>query len=148
MTDHPASHSPEEATRAPASRRTGALLLAAAWCATLAILTFAAANPVTPNREQLLRAPLVVIARVEDAARDTATVESRWRGQVSGEIRVTNLSETGVKNGQSYILPLVRVADNEFEIVPARLPKRPWLVYPATPAAIDQVAAILGSSPE
>ena len=148
MTDHAATPSHPETLRGPASRRTGALLLAAVWCAVLAILTFAAANPVTPNREQLLRAPLVVIARVDDAAQGTATVESRWRGQISGEMRVTNLKETGVQNGQSYILPLVRISDNEFEIVAARLPKRPWLVYPATPAAIEQVAEILGSSPE
>ena len=148
MTDHTAPQSHPVAPRGAVSRQSGALLLAAAWCAALAILAFAAANLVTPNREQLLRAPLVVIAHIDDAAQGTATVESRWRGQIDGKIRVTNLDETGAHNGQSYILPLVRIAGDEFEVVAARLPKRPWLVYPATSDAIDQVAAILGNSPE
>lgn len=128
------------------TRRTAAvLLLAAVWCAALTVLTLAAANPVTLNRDQLLRSPVIVVGRVEDAATGAVTVERGWRSAVGpGDIRVTNLNETAAEQGQTYVLPLMQVSAGTFEVVPARLPRRPWLIYPSSPETIQQVTEIIG----
>ena len=55
-----------------------AVALALVWVGTLAWLAITQANPVTLNRDQVLRAELVVSARIDDIERGACTVEQQW----------------------------------------------------------------------
>jgi hypothetical protein len=121
-----------------------ALVLACAWVMSLALLAFTQSNPVTLNREQILHADLIVSARIDDAERGVCMVEQQWGDAGSlDSITVSNLTETQASSGGTYILPLKRGPSGAYEVIAARLPSRPYLVYPATPGVIRQVQELL-----
>jgi hypothetical protein len=125
-------------------RKVVAIVLAAAWIGVLAVLALTQANPITLNREQILRAELVVTARIENVAEGTAAVEQQWGGgETLGSITVINLRETAAENGGTYILPLVRGMSGSYEILAAHVPDHPYLVYPATQGALEQLQQLL-----
>jgi hypothetical protein len=108
------------------------------------VLAFTQANPVTLNRGQILRADVIVTARIDDFAEGACTVERQWRdGGPLGSITVANLGETAAEQGRTYILPLVQSRSGSYEVVAARLPTHPCLVYPATDEALQQLQQLL-----
>ena len=124
-------------------RKSVAILLASAWAAALAVLAFTQANPVTLNRDQILRAEVVVAARI-DGTYAIATVEQQWGdGEPLELIEILNLQETAAKDGGAYILPLESSSTGSYKVVAAHVPGRPYLVYPATEAAIAQLQQLL-----
>lgn len=120
------------------------MALAVLWVLALAALAVTHANPVTLNREQLLRAEVIVSAQVDDLAEGACTVRRQWRGEERLEsIRVANLRETSAVNGGVYLLPLSQTQPGLFEVVAAHLPSRPYLIYPATDDALQQLQHLL-----
>jgi hypothetical protein len=121
-----------------------AAVLAAAWMVAILLLAHYTANPVTLNREQILESPFVVIGTVVgDPARGHVSVEREWKRQaLSGTIDVANLSATGVKTGQTYIIPLSK-PDQSLQVTEAPNSNGTALVYPATPDALDQLKSIV-----
>lgn len=128
------------------------LLLAAAWICGLALLTWTSSNPITVNSKQIADSAIVVVGRIADLRRGRVTEVTLRRGALSipSEIHVSNLPETGARQGGTYILPLVRAqADNgldtsDFRVTPSHLPGGIPLVYPATPEALRQLDRIAG----
>lgn len=119
-----------------------ALAVAAAWILSLAALAWLTANPVTLNRDQILRSTRVVTARVIDAA-GTCEVERQWTsGPKLSSLSVGNLEQTGAEVGARYILPLIPSARNQFQVTPLRH-EGPLLIYPATAEAERQLQEIL-----
>ena len=117
-----------------------AVALALAWVAILSILAVTQANPVTLNRDQILRAEVIVSARIDDVAEGACTVEQQWKdGESLSAITVSNLHETAAGSGRTFILPLQRNPAGAFEVVAAPLPDRPYLVYPATDEVLQQL---------
>jgi hypothetical protein len=101
-------------------------------------------DPVTLNRDQILRAQHVVSATVEDPSRGRVTVERAWKGEnLSGTLDVENLPEAHPQTGATYLLALSR-RGGEFRIVDTLQRTRMPLIYPATPEAVEQLRAILG----
>lgn len=141
-----ASSAPPIDTATGRSQKFVALALAVGWVAALAILTLVSANPVTLNREQIARSPVVVTALVEEAAGGRCRVERAWRPEtIDGEIVVSNLAETRAESGGRYILPLEPDQAGGYAVVPARLPRNPYLVYPANESAQAQLEQILAA---
>lgn len=124
-----------------------AVALALVWVGTLAWLAITQANPVTLNRDQVLRAELVVSARIDDIERGACTVEQQWGDdEPLSSISVANLRQTAAENGRAYILPLQHSRSDGFDVVEAHLPTRPFLVYPATDDALRQLQQLLGAN--
>ena len=120
-----------------------AIVLACAWISALAVLAFTQANPVTLNRDQILRSEVVVAARIDSVADGTATVEQQWRDRDPlSAITILNLQETAASNGDTYILPLER-GRSGYKVVAAHVPDRPYLVYPATESTLEQLEQLL-----
>jgi hypothetical protein len=120
------------------------LLLALAWLVFLVTLAVTTANPVTLNREQLSRADVIVTARIADLAGGRCDVERRWTpGPDLDSIAVANVVQTRARSGILYILPLHSRGDGRFEVVPAHLPDKAPLIYPATPDAFRQLESLL-----
>jgi len=130
-----------------------AFALALVWWGVLAALTYYTANPVTLNREQILRSALVVTGTiVGDPGEGRVTVEREWKKspvkkETSETILVSNLTEAGARRGLSYLMPLSRGSDG-FHVTPTLLPNAAPLIYPATPDAIKQLEAILHDKDE
>jgi hypothetical protein len=121
-----------------------AALLAAAWMVSLLVLAHYTANPVMLNREQILDSPYVVTGTVAgDPASGRVFVEREWKRQaLSGTISVANLSATGAKTGITYIFPLSK-PDDSLHVTEAPNSNGTPLIYPATPASLDQLKAIV-----
>lgn len=114
------------------------------WLLALAVLTAATANPVTLNREQILRSAVVVQARVDDLQSGTCAVLDAWGPDLVGEfIRIHNLADTPARNGGEYLLPLSSAGPEDWNVTPTRLPHAPPLIYPATDQAREQLQRIL-----
>lgn len=121
-----------------------AVAVAGLWVLTLAALAFFTANPVTLNVEQIRRADYVVTGRVSEESADRLVVEREWKGTDIPElVRVENLSQTAIKPGRSYLVPLSRARADLLEVTTTDLPESPPLVYPATEDATRQLSAIL-----
>jgi hypothetical protein len=121
-----------------------AIVLAACWWVLLALLSFFTANPVTLNREQILRASFVVTGSLsDDPAANQILVEREWKqNALHGTILVNNLAAVPKPRGKIYIIPLTRVGHG-FEVTETVDPKLPPLIYPATPEALSQLRTIL-----
>jgi hypothetical protein len=121
-----------------------AAVLAAAWMVSLLVLAHYTANPVMLNREQILESPYVVTGTVVgDPASDKISVEREWKRQaLSGTIAVANLSATGAKTGVTYIFPLSK-PDESLHVTEAPNSNGTPLIYPTTPAALEQLKAIV-----
>jgi len=107
------------------------------------------ANPVTLNRDQILRADFVVTGKVEsDPHAGEVSISRAWtKNGPSGTIHVENLEDTQARRGQTYLMPLSR-ASTGYKVTEARLDNSAALIYPDTPAAVEQLKAILGERPE
>jgi hypothetical protein len=139
---------PLSPSAAPSRPSRGPLLVAAAltvaWCAILIVMAWLTANPVTLNRDQILRADFVVTGKVEsDTATGEVSVSREWKkNALTGAIHVENLEDAQAQRGATYLLPLSH-SSTGYRVTPARLANSAALVYPATPAAIDQLEKIL-----
>lgn len=121
-----------------------AAVLAAVWIVALLVLAHYTANPVMLNREQILDAPYVVTGTVTgDPASGHVSVDREWKRQaLSGTISVANLSATGAKAAGTYIIPLSK-PDATLQVTEAPNSNGIPLIYPASPAALDQLKAIV-----
>jgi len=119
-------------------------VLAAAWMVSLLVLAHYTANPVVLNREQILESPYVVTGTVlGDPASGKISVEREWKRQaLSGTITVANLSATGAKTGVTCIIPLSK-PDELLQVTEVPNSNGTPLIYPATPAALEQLKAIV-----
>lgn len=126
-----------------------AVLVAGVWWLMLAALALLTANPVTLNRVHVRQADCIVTATVSDLDRDTLTVNKAWKQRIKlDRIIVENLKQTDAKPGQSYLMPLSRIANNRYRITPTPLPENPPIIYPATPEALQQLNELLNEFKE
>jgi hypothetical protein len=130
-----------------------AIAAAAVWWVALIGMAIVSANPVTLNHAQLVQATHVVMGTVLDPEAGRVRVEQDWKFRSPGEITVENLAETGVRTGETYVLPLLALdGADRFAVVAPRLPGfdedargervarfGPPQVYPATEEALDQL---------
>jgi hypothetical protein len=120
-----------------------AAVLAAVWMISLLVLAHYTANPVMLNREQILESPYVVTGTVSDPAGGKIAVEREWKKQaLSGTITVPNLSTLGAKTGVTYIIPLEK-PDESLHVTEVPNSNGTPLIYPATPAALEQLKSII-----
>jgi hypothetical protein len=121
-----------------------AAVIGAVWLLALAWLTIATSNPVTLNRDQVLRSFIVVQARVDDVQTGTCTVLDHWGPGEPGEfIRIRNLAETSAREGGEYLIPLSPAQPEDWMVTPTPLPRNPPLIYPATDPVREQLERIL-----
>lgn len=120
--------------------------LAVGWFIALAALAWWTANPITLNRQQIADSDLVIVGTVENAKTGTVTVDRKWKRDIADQkITIGNLSRVQVKDGEQYLFPL-RVTDiPTYVLTPLVDVETPPLVYPSTPAAIEQLEHILGA---
>jgi hypothetical protein len=118
--------------------------LAITWCAILIAMAWLTADPITLNRDQILRADFVITGRVaSDPAAGEVSVLREWhKNALSGTIHVENLGDVRVRTGQIYLMPLSHAAAG-YRITEARLANSALLVYPATEEAVGQLEQIL-----
>jgi hypothetical protein len=126
----------------------GSLVFAAVitviWCVILFVMAWLTANPITVNRDQVLRADFVVTGKVDsEPASGQVSVSQEWKHNgLSGTIRVENLDDARVQRGKTYLMPLSRTGSG-YGITQARHADPAAVVYPATPEAIEQLKEIL-----
>jgi hypothetical protein len=128
----------------------GRLLIVAAaiaiiWGAFLIVMAWLTANPVTLNRDQILRADFVVTGTIESDPRGgEVSVLREWKKNgLTGTIHLENLDEApGARRGATYLMPLSHALTG-YRVTEARLANSAALIYPATPEAIDQLEKIL-----
>jgi hypothetical protein len=121
-----------------------AVALAAGWWVCLSLLALFTANPVTLNREQILRSKDVVTGTiVGDPGSGKVSVTEEWKGHdLRGTIMVANLATTIARQGTSYLIPL-SASDETFRVTETLLPNGAPLIYPATYDALEQLQEIL-----
>jgi hypothetical protein len=135
---------------APSRPRRGPFVCAAAltvvWCAILIVMAWRTANPVSLNRDQILRADLVVTGTVEsEPAIGEVSVTREWKKNgLKGTIHVENLEDAKARRGATYLIPL-SPSSAGYRVTEARLDNSAPHIYPATRAAIEQLEAILGN---
>ncbi len=124
-----------------------AIVLVAAWWIVLSLLALFTANPITLNRDQILRADAVVTATVDQSpSAGRVTVTRVWKGDRQlGGILVENLRQAGARAGRTYLLPLSHVDDRADRVTATTIPGGPPLIYPATAEAEQQLTQILTS---
>jgi hypothetical protein len=117
--------------------------LTVCWCAILIVMACLTANPVTLNRDQILRADFVITGRVvSEPAIGEVSVSREWKkNRLTGTIHVENLTDARVRQGETYLLPL-SPSSTGYRVTEERLAKA-VLIYPATSEAIDQLEQIL-----
>jgi hypothetical protein len=118
--------------------------LAIIWSAILIAMAWFTADPITLNRDQVLRADFVITGRVDsDPAAGEVAVVREWRkNALSGTIHVENLGDVRVRTGETYVMPLSHAVAG-YRITEARLANSALLVYPATQEALSQLEQIL-----
>ncbi|MFV0442344.1 MAG: hypothetical protein ACK5Q5_02100 [Planctomycetaceae bacterium] len=113
------------------------------WIVALLTLAITTANPPQLNLLQLSRATLIVTATVEDIPTGRCSVQRTFSpAQIPPELHVTNLSETGVQVGRTYLLPLVRDLQGpaaSYRVVDFADRAIPPFVYPADDATVLQL---------
>jgi hypothetical protein len=134
-----------------------AVALAGIWWAVLIGLATLTANPVTLNREQIRQADVIVSAKVTHAEKNEAVIEKVWYGAIeAGEVTIEGLSESGVRDGEAYLIPLKRAGAGRLKIAQAgfldgqaaHAPQvavrlGPALIYRRTDASIEQLESLL-----
>jgi hypothetical protein len=127
-----------------------AAIVAVVWSAILIGMAWLTANPVTLNRDQILRADLVITGKVEyEPAEGQVSVSHEWKkNRLTGTIHVENLDQARVQQGKTYLMPLTREGSEAYYITGARLANSAPLVYPATREAIEQLEKILADRPD
>jgi hypothetical protein len=121
-----------------------AVLIVALWWLFLGGMALFTANPVTLNREQIIRAEIVVTATVVDPVNGTIHVEKSWKfDRQFDSIMLENLKETGAKADVSYIIPVTESRNGRYNVTTTRLPNNPPLIYPSTKKSEEQLQSIL-----
>jgi hypothetical protein len=103
------------------------------------------ANPLVVSRDQILKAHSVVIARCVGPGDDSVKVERVFYGNVEAgdTLRVRNLVDlSGFDRERAYLMPLSQFR-GDFVVTTLEGQSAGPLVYPASPASIDTVKAIL-----
>lgn len=148
MTGHAAAGPDSPIPSSPRSHFTliTATLVAACWWIFLVWLAIFTANPVTLNREQILRASYVVTGTlVSNPPTAEVAIEREWKDHgLSGTILVNDLPAIARRPGLTYIIPLSRVGHG-FHVTQMPPPNKVPLIYPATSDSIGQLQAILGT---
>lgn len=123
-----------------------AVVLLTAWILLLTLLVTVTANPVTLNRQQILDSFVVVRARVVDTERGDCTVLQSWpQDHHPGQsIHVRNLTATGARAGEIYLLPLVQALHGDWDVTPSPLPGNQPLIYPDDSKAMGRLQQLLG----
>lgn len=136
---------PSPAPPAPAFKKLFviAIIVAVTWGLFLAGLAVTTANPVTVNREQVLRADFIAMLSVNEPESGAIVLEKLWDGTKPEPFTLDNLKETGAEAGRSYYVPVTKTGQGRYIVTPTRLPGNPPLIYPATPEAEEQLTAIL-----
>lgn len=132
----------------PANGRPTVLRLAAisfaSWLVALVALALTSANPVTLNRQQILRSEVVVEAVVANVTAGECRVIQSWpEGAVGETVRVVGLDLLPIETGEAYMLPLASADDRTYQIVLTAPPASVALIYPATDAARNQLEVLL-----
>lgn len=141
---------PPSATEGEANRRPPAIVawavlaIEVSWLAALVALAIWTSNPVTLNREQVLRAlrqGVVVRARVVDVTTGRCETLEQWpTDTVAGSFDAVNLEHTEARAGESYLLPLMESGDSILVVpTPAGQP----LIYPDSEEALAQLDELL-----
>jgi hypothetical protein len=136
---------PTEASSRRSSRRLLAVaaIIAALWWCSLALMAAFTANPVTLNREQILRSDAVVTGTV-DTGRGSVEVQKQWKGDALAKtLEIGRLKETGARDGRTYLVPLEKEPSGGYDVTRSRLPNNDPLIYPATTEAIAQLERLL-----
>lgn len=125
------------------------IVVTVVWCALLMVMAWRTANPVALNRDQILRAELVITGKVagDPHAGEVSVIREWKKNGLKGSIHVENLEDTGARAGETYVMPLAPAATG-YRVAPARLEGGAVLIYPATPAAIAQLEEILAARDE
>ena len=126
-----------------------ASVVAIVWCACLIVMAWVTANPVTLNRDQILRADFVITGTIDsDPHGGEVSVVREWKtNHLTGTIHVENLDEApGARGGATYLMPLSHALTG-YRVTEARLANSAALIYPATPEAIEQLEEILADRP-
>ena len=151
----PASGNP---AASPAGGRRWLLIasgLALLWILFLLVLAIWYANPVTLNRRQVLDSDLVIEGRIRSLVSGEVEVTQTLFGTVPAELlKVTNLSDTGAREGEIYLLPLVHSSAGNspdelaYQVTPTGLPhpRRPGeglpLIYPQSAEILQQLRGL------
>jgi hypothetical protein len=125
-----------------------ALSLALLWWLGLVLLALLTANPVTINREQVLKADAIVEAAVTNLAKGEIRIQrvQNDRGTLDvPTLRLPNLAETKAEPGATYLIPLSRTGIG-YEVTRTSLPGQLPLVYPATPETAEQLQRHLSAN--
>ncbi len=126
------------------------------WMLALISLAVTTANPVTLNQLQILQADYVVAATIVDLKSGRVKVQSEFKQNAPLEaIRIANLETARARAGESYLIPISKSAvpfnagklDETYRVTPTQLPTHLPLIYPHTPAAEQQLRAILAKQP-
>ncbi len=147
MTGQPAA-SPLAPSDTPSRPSLGPLLFAVAvtviWCGILTAMAWRTANPIALNRDQILRADLVITGKVEGNphAGEVSVIREWKKNGLKGSIHVENLDDTPARAGETYVMPLAPAATG-YRVAPAHMDSVAVLIYPATPAALAQLEEIL-----
>jgi hypothetical protein len=123
-----------------------ALGIALGWFIVLGLLATFTANPVTLNRDQILRSEVVVTGTVVDASQALVKVDQAWKGRdVPAELRIENLAVTGARANEQYIFPISisRTGERRYRVTESRLPNEAPLIYPATEEALAMLRGVL-----
>ncbi len=104
------------------------------------------ANPPLVSHDQILKADLVVVGRRIRAAEGRVRVERVVHGNaaVGDELRVLQAADlAGMTDDRDYVFPLSN-ARQDFSVTKLGDGQQvPPLVYPATPAMIEEIKAVL-----
>jgi hypothetical protein len=122
-----------------------AIAVAIVWAACLMVMAWLTANPITLNRDQILRADFVITGTIDsDPHGGEVTVVREWKkNHLTGKIHLENLDEApGARRGATYVMPLSH-AITGYRVTDARLANSAALIYPATPEAIEQLEKML-----
>jgi hypothetical protein len=135
----------------PRSRRllVVTLVLAAGWSLALLLMDLWTAGKPVVGPGQILKADVVAIARRLDSGNDRVEVERVFKGPVAqgSTLRVVNLPDVPqLETGKSYIMALSHFRD-DFAVTRLEGQRADLLVYPSTPATIQQTKAILREVP-
>ena len=133
------------ATECRRSIVTGLLLpigAAVAWWLALVAMAIFTANPITLNRDQILRADFVVTGTVDETQPHTLIVDKEWKKKAGlRQVTVENLDETGARPGRTYLVPLSKDVNGRYFVTETKDER--LLIYPAEDEAVEQLEAIL-----
>ncbi|MCA9027042.1 MAG: hypothetical protein KDA86_17675 [Planctomycetaceae bacterium] len=146
LTDHQVGLQSKVHETASFPRLVIALVVFLAWATSLVTMAVFVTGPVTLNRDQILRADVVVQGTIDPAKPGTFLVERTWPARATDEVLlIDGLAELRLNAGESTLIPLRRSAERLYEIVLTPKPSELPLTYPATEDTIATLDTILSS---